>query len=72
MSARLDGEAVYRVTRPAGYENSCACFDFNCVQWSADGARVYYIDTPSRRVDVFVVDPIPDRCVIKLAAAHPR
>lgn len=29
----------------------------NGVQWSADGARVYYIDTPTRRVDAFNVDP---------------
>ncbi|WP_260736484.1 SMP-30/gluconolactonase/LRE family protein [Mycobacterium sp. SMC-2] len=29
----------------------------NGVQWSADGSRVYYVDTPTRRVDVFDVDP---------------
>ena len=29
----------------------------NGVQWSADGARAYYIDTPTRRVDVWNVDP---------------
>lgn len=28
----------------------------NGVQWSADGTRAYYIDTPTRRVDVFGVD----------------
>lgn len=30
----------------------------NGVQWSADGRRVFYIDTPTRRVDVFDVDVI--------------
>jgi sugar lactone lactonase YvrE len=29
----------------------------NGVQWSADGTRVFYIDTPTRRVDVFNVVP---------------
>lgn len=29
----------------------------NGVQWSTDGTRVYYIDTPTRRVDAFDVDP---------------
>ena len=29
----------------------------NGVQWSADGTRVFYVDTPTRRVDLFDVDP---------------
>ena len=28
----------------------------NGVQWSADGSKVFYVDTPTRRVDVFDVD----------------
>lgn len=28
----------------------------NGIQWSADGTRVFYIDTPTQRVDVFDVD----------------
>lgn len=30
----------------------------NGVQWSADGRRVFYVDTPTRRIDVFDVDPV--------------
>jgi sugar lactone lactonase YvrE len=30
----------------------------NGVQWSADGSRAYYIDTPTKRVAVFDVDPM--------------
>jgi sugar lactone lactonase YvrE len=28
----------------------------NGVQWSADGSRVYYVDSPTRRVDIFDID----------------
>jgi sugar lactone lactonase YvrE len=28
----------------------------NGIQWSADGTRVFYVDTPTKRVDVFDVD----------------
>ena len=30
----------------------------NGVQWSADGSRVFHVDTPTRRVDTFDVDPL--------------
>lgn len=29
----------------------------NGIQWSADGARAFYVDTPTRRIDVFDVNP---------------
>jgi sugar lactone lactonase YvrE len=47
--------AVYRVT--SNQQNSrilvAPVSISNGVQWSADGTKVYYIDTPTRRVDVF-------------------
>jgi hypothetical protein len=30
----------------------------NGVQWSADGSRVFHVDTPTQRVDTFDVDPL--------------
>jgi sugar lactone lactonase YvrE len=55
---RPDGGAVYRVTPDHRVVELLAPVSIsNGVQWSADGSRVYYIDTPTRRVDVFDVDP---------------
>jgi len=57
-SERPDGGAVYRVTPDRQVAEILAPVSIsNGVQWSADGARVFYIDTPTRRVDVFDVDP---------------
>ena len=53
-----NGGAVYRVTPDQRVAELLAPVSIsNGVQWSADGARVFYIDTPTLRVDVFDVDP---------------
>jgi sugar lactone lactonase YvrE len=55
--ARPGGGAVYRVTPDHRVVELLSPVSIsNGVQWSADGTRVYYIDTPTRRVDVFDVD----------------
>jgi sugar lactone lactonase YvrE len=55
---RPGGGAVYRVTPDHRVVELLSPVSIsNGVQWSADGAHVYYIDTPTRRVDVFDVDP---------------
>jgi sugar lactone lactonase YvrE len=53
-----DGGAVYRVTPDHEVTQILSPVSIsNGIQWSADGTLVYYIDTPTRRVDVFNVDP---------------
>lgn len=55
---RPGGGAVYRVTPEHHVTELLSHVSIsNGVQWSADGSLVYYIDTPTRRVDVFDVDP---------------
>lgn len=54
---RAEGGAVYRVTPDHQVTELLAPVSIsNGVQWSADGSRVFYIDTPTRRVDVLDVD----------------
>lgn len=50
-----DGGAVYRVAPGSSITTTLVApvSISNGVQWSADGRRVYYIDSPTRRVDVF-------------------
>jgi sugar lactone lactonase YvrE len=55
---RPNGGAVYRVTPDRRVTEVLAPVSIsNGVQWSADGSRVFYVDTPTRCVDVFDVDP---------------
>lgn len=55
---RSSGGAVYRVTSECRQATTILApvSISNGVQWSADGTHVYYIDTPTRRVDVFDFD----------------
>lgn len=49
--------AVYRLTPDHRIGEVLANVSIsNGLQWSADGSKVYYIDTPTHRVDVFDVD----------------
>jgi sugar lactone lactonase YvrE len=55
---RPNGGAVYRVTPDRRVTEVLAPVSIsNGIQWSADGSRVFYVDTPTRCVDVFDVDP---------------
>jgi sugar lactone lactonase YvrE len=51
--------AVYRI-HPDGHvdELLSPVSISNGVQWAANGSRAFYIDSPTRRVDVFDVDPL--------------
>ncbi|MGQ9350961.1 SMP-30/gluconolactonase/LRE family protein [Mycolicibacterium gilvum] len=54
-----DAGTVYRVSPDGSVGELLAPVTIsNGVQWSADGRRVFYIDTPTGRVDVFDVDPV--------------
>jgi sugar lactone lactonase YvrE len=55
---RPNGGAVYRVTPDRRVIEVLAPVSIsNGIQWSSDGTRVFYIDTPTRCVDVFDVEP---------------
>jgi sugar lactone lactonase YvrE len=42
----------------------------NGVAWSADGDRVWYVDTPTQRIDVFDFEPGPGRFSNRRPFAH--
>lgn len=56
---RVGAGTVYRVTPDHQVVEVLSPVSIsNGVQWSADGTRAYYIDTPTRRVDLFDVHPV--------------
>lgn len=56
--ARPGAGRVYRVSPERDVVELLAPVTIsNGVQWSADGRRVFYIDTPTRRIDTFDCDP---------------
>lgn len=71
-----DRGAVYRVSPELGVTRLLAPVSIsNGMQWSGDGGRVFYIDTPTRRVDVFNVDPATGqwsgrRTHVRIDASH--
>ncbi|MFM8858252.1 MAG: SMP-30/gluconolactonase/LRE family protein [Actinomycetota bacterium] len=55
---RSGGGTVYRVTPDRQVVELVSPVSIsNGVQWSHDGLRAFYIDSPTRRIDVFDVDP---------------
>jgi sugar lactone lactonase YvrE len=48
----------------------------NGLEWTPDGTRAYYVDTPTRRIDVFDYDPAEGlsgrRAFVDAASAHGR
>ena len=55
---RPGGGALYRYSTSAGLELVCGGVTIsNGLGWSPDGRRMYYVDSPTRRVDVFEFDP---------------
>ena len=53
--------ALYRLQHRGGRHEVVPMFDevttSNGIDWSGDGRRMYYVDTGTRRIDVFDVDP---------------
>lgn len=55
---RADGGAVFLLTPDHRVDEVLLEVSIpNGVQWSGDGSRAYFIDSPTRRIDAFDVDP---------------
>lgn len=73
---RPGGGAVYRIGADRKVAVLLAPTSIsNGVQWSKNGQRVYFVDTPTRKIDMFDVDPgtgewTHRRTHIDLSAAH--
>lgn len=59
---RLGAEGVTTLTSGVTISNG--------IGWSADGLKMYYIDTPTQRIDVFDVDPETGLCEGRREWAH--
>ena len=58
LDERSPGAALYRVDADLRVTRALAGTTIsNGLGWSPDGARFYFIDSPTRRVDVFAYDP---------------
>ena len=58
LDERPGGGALYRYTAEAGLERVLDAVTLsNGLGWSPDGTRMYYVDSPTRRVDVFDYEP---------------
>jgi sugar lactone lactonase YvrE len=59
LDERADAGALYRLDSNGRVETMIAPVTIsNGIDWSADGRRMFFVDSPTQRVDVFDVDPL--------------